>query len=86
MYDTIISFNLKTTDDRNYDNHAYISNKSCSTAIESVLAACHEIKLMQIKNPKLCPFFLLEDAEGAFESIDHGTILMIIDKLFKNHK
>ena len=78
----IILHFLNKLDDRNTDNHAYIANRSCQTAI---LGLIEYIKLFRAKAKEylrlgklLIPIILAEDISGAFESISHDIIAYFI--------
>ena len=80
---------LSVMDDYNEDNHAYISQRSCATAITD----CQK-KLLRTRNPlvekdktlgskmRRITFISTDDIKSAFESIEHDLVCLAIKRSF----
>lgn len=72
----VMCYAVRGFDDRNGDNHAYTSGKSCMTAI---IAAQKRLLMARRKHVngrkyKFLSFISAEDIKSAFESVDHKAI------------
>ena len=71
-------------DDLNFDNHAYIEDRSCLTAVLSLTEYLKKIredgKTLKKDGYQLIPIIMAEDISSAFESIDHDFISAMIDE------
>ena len=69
--------------DLNTENHAYISERSCQTAILKLSEYLRKVRLknnlLRSENFQLIPIILAEDISAAFESLDHHIICRILD-------
>lgn len=83
---------LSVLDDKNVDNHAYKSGRSCLSAITAVQKCFYENAVIEdrnlgcgkIRDYRLVTIISAGDIASAFESIDHITIEKIFERCFRN--
>ena len=77
----VMCFAMSGFDDRNRDNHAYTSGKSCMTAIIEVQKRLLMAKRRHINGRKFkfVSFICAEDIKSAFESVDHETVVLALE-------
>ena len=83
-----ISNQLAWVDDKNPDNNAYISQKSCQSAILEISEALRDYrtsdaaKLAAERGDIVIPVLFLEDVKSAYESIASKALELIMDILY----
>ena len=81
-FEKVLLFQLKKIRGINPDNHAYIEDKSCLTAIIELLEFFRSFKtksaLLKKEGCLLIPILMAEDIGSAFESLDHLSMQEII--------
>ena len=74
--------------DMNVDNHAYVADKSCLTAVLSLMEYYRKIrkeaKELRKQRELLVLILDAEDISSAFESIDHDMIAQVLSEAFSN--
>ena len=85
MLDKVFSHVINFTDDKNVDNHAYIANRSCLSAITKVQDFFKEARQIAKQNQEFLhiPIILTEDISAAFESLPESLINRIIKHCFQ---
>ena len=77
---------MKKVDDLNCDNHSYIENKSCITAILNVSEHLKTVrereKQLNLIGKRIVVVFAAEDISSAFESMDHGALDLFCKAVF----
>ena len=70
----------------NPDNHAYVADKSCLTAVLALMEYYrkirHEAKDLKKEGEFLVPILDAEDISSAFESIDHDMTGEVVEEAF----
>ena len=83
-FDKLLLFQLKRLRNINPDNHAYINDKSCLTAVLALMdffkTVREKAKEAKEEDCLLIPMISLDDISSAFESIDHN----MIDEVLRN--
>lgn len=89
-FERVIAEMMRPMDDRNYDNHAYKSRRSCLTAIVDLQKKLTYARLLSSdKDPKKYKCLSLispDDIAGAFESIDHVLVSKALEYLFAKER
>ena len=84
----VILWNLRKVYDGNDANHAYLSPRSCITAILSVSEHFKKLrkreKELELVGKRLVVVFSAEDISSAFESIDHGALDTFCEQVFND--
>jgi len=85
-FEKLTLFQIRRVWDRNSDNHAYIADCSCLTA---VLALMEFVRKVRLKNKEDKEFFYVpivqtDDVSSAFESIDHQVLVTMLEGCFIN--
>jgi len=77
---------MRRVSDMNTDNHAYITDCSCLTAVLAVMEFMRKIrkKAMEDKEHVYVPYCGAEDIGSAFESIDHELVITAYDECLRN--
>lgn len=87
-FDKVSLWQLRSIDDLNHDNHAYIKDCSCLTAILVVMEYFRKLKEMNKEARKtghmIVPVFMAEDISSAFESIDQEMVDRILGLCFSD--
>ena len=84
-FDRVVLWGLRKMSDENGDNHAYIVDRSCLTAVLAVMEFLKKVRKMQAELGKefiLIPVVMAEDISSAFESIDHVLIGHALDCVY----
>ena len=85
-FDKVSLWQLRSIHDLNHDNHAYIKDCSCLTAILVVMEYFRCLKRMGKEARKqgyiIIPVFMAEDISSAFESIDQDMVDRILELCF----
>lgn len=80
---------ISPMNDLNYSNHAYISRRSCLTAIVKAQQKLVQAKMtakIKYRRGKCISILSFDDISGAFESIDHELVCYAIDKMMSKEK
>ena len=75
----------KTNEGWDEDNHAYIANCSCLTAVLAVMESMKRVRILQKEAGKdytVIPIVIAEDISSALESIDHVLIGEVLDCVY----
>ena len=85
MIDKVLYHYINFTDDKNVENHAYIANRSCMSAILKVQEFFKNARNMADDDPDhlYIPVILTEDISSAFESLPEELIVRIIQHCFE---
>ena len=87
MFEKYIGFKVEGLNDGNSDNHAYICQRSCQTAITDVINGITNAKIkakkMNKKNMTTWVIGSPDDISGAFESVDHNLVAYVLGRIFK---
>ena len=87
MFEKFIGFKIEGLDDKNPDNHAYVCQRSCQTAITSVIDGITQAKIkaknLNKKNMTTWVIGSPDDISGAFESVDHHLVTYVLGLIFK---
>ena len=85
VIEKIMGIQLERTNDKNNDNHAYIRNRSCQSAILHV-SEFFRLQRLLAKTSQgdyvHVPIILCEDISSAFESIDAKCLVDVINHLY----
>ena len=86
-FEKVISFVISGLDDKNYDNHAYVSGKATLTAITATQKALLDDRLrasgIDLRGKKVIHAASADDISGAFESVDHLLLGYALELIFK---
>ena len=73
---------INQADDRNYENHAYVGERSCMTAILDVQRHLRNIRNMKVpEGYELIPVIGADDISSAFESLEHKIVARAIGNM-----
>ena len=85
-FEKVLLYQLKRIKGINPENHAYIEDRSCLTAVLALLEFFNTLKIKETEARKdgylLIPILMAEDVSSAFESIDHESMGKIMELLF----
>ena len=85
MFDRVLMDRWTRALDFNFDNHAYIRGKSCTSAIADVHNYLKDIRMeASLLNLNLLTFIVAEDISAAFESIAHRIIELYAELTFES--
>ena len=85
MFDRVLMDRWTRALDFNFDNHAYLRGKSCTSAIAEVHNYLRDIRMeASMLNIRLLTFICAEDISSAFESIAHRIIELYAELTFES--